>query len=67
LARGLSYFTIGGFFSTEAAQAYARAGELAEQRSNTRQLVMAVYGLWLSAAGSGTLLASRPLSDRLLS
>jgi class 3 adenylate cyclase len=66
LARGLSLFTVGGFVSDEAAQAYVRARELAEQQSDPRQLFMAVYGLWQSANGSGRIVASRPLSDRLL-
>src|SRR5262249_54428841 len=66
LARGLSYFTVGGFVSTEAARAYARARELAEERGDADQLFVAVYGLWQSASGSGRAFASRGLSDRLL-
>jgi class 3 adenylate cyclase/tetratricopeptide (TPR) repeat protein len=66
LARGVSLFAAKGLFSVEAAQAYTRARELAEQRGDPRQLAMAIYGLWLSRAGSGRILASRPLSDRLL-
>jgi tetratricopeptide (TPR) repeat protein len=66
LARGLSLFTVGGFVSGEAAKAYTRARELAEQRGDSRQLFTAVYGLWQSANGSGRIVASRPLSDRLL-
>jgi tetratricopeptide (TPR) repeat protein len=66
LARGLSLFTVGGFVSAEAAQAYTRARELAEQRGDLRHLFTAVYGLWQSANGSGRIVASRPLSDRLL-
>jgi predicted ATPase len=65
LARGVSLFAAKGLFSVEAAEAYTRARELAEQRGDPRQLAMAVYGLWLSGAGSGRILASRPLSDRL--
>jgi len=65
LARGLSLVTVGGFVSAEAAQAYARACELAEQRGDPRQLFMAVYGLWQSAGGSGMMLHRRRLSDRL--
>jgi hypothetical protein len=42
LARGLSLFTTEGFISKVAAQAYTRARELAERRSDDRQLVMAV-------------------------
>jgi class 3 adenylate cyclase/tetratricopeptide (TPR) repeat protein len=66
LARGLSLFTAKGYVSAEAAEAYTRAGKLAEQQGDARQLVTAVYGLWTSAAGSGQLTASRELSDRLL-
>jgi predicted ATPase len=65
LARGLSLVTVGGFVSADAAQAYARARELAEQRGNPRQVFMAVYGLWQSAGGSGMMLRRRRLSDRL--
>jgi predicted ATPase len=53
LARGLSLFTAGGYSSVEAAEAYARARELAEQRGDPHQLFMAVYGLWQSANGAG--------------
>ena len=53
LARGLSLFTAKGYVSAEAAQAYARARELAEQQGDPRQLFMAVYGLWQSANGAG--------------
>ena len=35
LARGLSAFTAQGFMASEAAQAYTRAGELAEQREDS--------------------------------
>ena len=66
LARGLSLFTAGGFSSAEAAQAYARARVVAEQRGNPRQQFMAVYGLWQSANGTGMIRDCRRLSDRLL-
>jgi tetratricopeptide (TPR) repeat protein len=66
LARGLSLFTAKGFISAEAALAYARARELAEQRGNARQLFMAVYGLWQSNSGSGRVGVARRLSERLL-
>src|SRR5439155_9081932 len=42
LARGLSLFTAQGFMAAEAAPAYARARELAEQRGDSHQLFMAV-------------------------
>src|SRR6202040_2824018 len=51
LARGLSLFTAEGFVSAEAARAYARAREVAEQLGNPRQQFIAVYGLWQSANG----------------
>jgi hypothetical protein len=66
LARGLSLFMAEGFISVEAAEAYTRARELAEQRGDARQLFMAVYGLWQSANGADRILASRSLSARLL-
>jgi class 3 adenylate cyclase/tetratricopeptide (TPR) repeat protein len=66
LARGLSLFTAEGFISAEAARAYARARELAEQRGDRRQQFTAVYGLWQSANGVGMILECGRLSDRLL-
>src|SRR5438067_9078718 len=51
LARGLSLFTVEGFISAEAASAYARARDLAEELGNPRQQFIAVYGLWQSANG----------------
>jgi class 3 adenylate cyclase/tetratricopeptide (TPR) repeat protein len=65
LARGLSLFTAEGFGAAEAPQAYTRAQELAEQRSDPRQLFMAVYGLWQSANGAGSIVDCRRLSNRL--
>ena len=66
LARGLSLFTVKGFEASEAAQAYARAGELAQQQRDADQLFIAVYGLWQANIGSGTLGGAHILSDRLL-
>jgi predicted ATPase len=66
LARGLSLFTTQGFVSRPAAQAYARARELAEKGGDARQLITAVYGLWQSNSGSGNPLAARPFSATLL-
>ena len=65
LARGLSLFTAEGYGSAGAAEAYARARELAEQRDDPHQLFMAVYGLWQSANGAGRILDCRRLSNRL--
>ena len=65
LARGLSLFTAKGFDAAEAADAYTRANQLAEQQSNPHQLFMAVYGLWQSANGAGNILDCRRLSNRL--
>ena len=65
LARGLSLFTAEGFQSAEAARAYTRARELAEQRGDPRQLFMAIYGLWQSANGAARILDCRSLSNRL--
>jgi class 3 adenylate cyclase/tetratricopeptide (TPR) repeat protein len=66
LARGLSLFTAKGYVSAEAAEAYARARELAERRGNERQLFTAVFGLWISSVGTGQLITSGDLSNRLL-
>src|SRR5262249_32836494 len=65
LARGLSLFTAEGYSSAGAAEAYACARELAEQRDDPHQLFMAVYGLWQSANGAGRILDCRRLSNRL--
>ena len=51
--------------AAEAAQAYTRARELAEQRGDSHQLFMAVYGLWQSANGASRILDCRRLSNRL--
>jgi len=66
LARGLSLFTTEGFSSAEAARAYARAREVAEQLGDPRQQFIAGYGLWQSANGTGMIRECRRLSDRLL-
>src|SRR6266516_881568 len=65
LARGLSLFTAEGFISAQAAEAYARAREVAEQLGNPRQQFMAVYGLRKSANGAGRIHDCRKLSNRL--
>jgi class 3 adenylate cyclase len=65
LARGLSLFTAKGFNSPEAADAYARARELAEQQGDSHELFMSVYGLWQSANGAGRIFDCRRLSSRL--
>ncbi len=66
LARGLSLFTAKGFVASEAAHAYARARELAEQQGDASQRFMAVYGLWQSNMGSGMVASARGLSDWLM-
>ncbi len=65
LARGSSLFTAEGYSSASAAEAYARARQLAEERDDPQQLFMAVYGLWQSANGAGRVLDCRKLSNRL--
>ena len=65
LARGPSLFMAKGFGAAEAAEAYARARELAEQRSDPHHLFMAINGLWQSANGAGNILDCRRLSNRL--
>ena len=54
-----------GSGAAEAPQAHTRARELAEQRGDPRQLFMAVYGLWQSANGAGSIVDCRKLSNRL--
>jgi len=66
LARGLSLFTAGGFASVEAAQAYKRARELADQQGDSRQQFMAIYGLWQAANGAGRIRDCSSLSGQLL-
>ena len=65
LANGSAHFAAKGFSAPEAAQAYARARELAERRGDVRQLFTSVYGLWQSANGAGHILDCRRLSNRL--
>jgi class 3 adenylate cyclase/predicted negative regulator of RcsB-dependent stress response len=65
LARGLSLMTTRGFMSPDAAQAYGRARELAEQRGDARQLFVALNGLWQTNVGSGRIRECRRLSHRL--
>ena len=65
LARGLSLYTTKGFIAEEAAQAYSRAHELAEERGDQRQLFMAVFGLWVAANGRGRMTECRKISQRL--
>ncbi len=65
LANGSAHFAAKGFSAAEAAQAYARARELAERRGDVRQLFTSVYGLWQSANGVGHILDCRRLSNRL--
>jgi class 3 adenylate cyclase/tetratricopeptide (TPR) repeat protein len=65
LARGLSLFTAKGFQSAAAAEAYARAGELALRRGDRHQQFMATYGLWQSANGAANIFGCRRLSKRL--
>ena len=65
LARGLSLFTTKGFISAEAAEAYARARELAERLGDAHQLFMAVFGLWQSTNSAGRVRDCGRLSDRL--
>ena len=63
LARGLSLFTAKGFDTAEAADAYTRARDLAEQQGDPHQLFMSVYGLWQSANGAGRIFDCRRLSN----
>jgi class 3 adenylate cyclase/tetratricopeptide (TPR) repeat protein len=65
LARGLSLLTAHGFTEPEAANAYARARQVAEQRGDSHQLFMAVYGLWQAANGAGRIPDCLSLSNTL--
>ena len=66
LALGLSSMTVRGASSRETLQAYERASELAEMRSDARQLFQAVHGIWQTHASSGRVRTARPFSDQLL-
>ncbi|HEU0215327.1 MAG TPA: AAA family ATPase [Stellaceae bacterium] len=66
LARGLSLFFTEGFISAAAARSYARARELAERCRDGRQLIVAIYGQWQVAYGSGDVAAASPISKKLL-
>jgi class 3 adenylate cyclase/predicted ATPase len=66
LALGLCSLQSKGASSREAGQAYIRACELAERRSDARQLFQAVYGLWQTHARSGRIPSARSFSERLL-
>jgi class 3 adenylate cyclase/tetratricopeptide (TPR) repeat protein len=65
LARGLSLFTTEGFNSAGAAEAYARARQLAERQADYRREFMSVYGLWQSANGAGRMRDCRAHANRL--
>jgi class 3 adenylate cyclase/predicted ATPase len=66
LGLGLSSLTARGFASPEAANAYARASELAEMRRDARQLFQGLYGLWQNHTAAGRIPPARALSQRLL-
>ena len=64
LALGVSLFTAKGAVS--ALPACSRAHELADQHGNPRQRFEAVYGVWQCHHVSGTVVAARQFSERLL-
>ncbi len=66
LALGTSSITVNGMSAPRVGEAYARAHELARKRGDQRQEFQALYGLWQHNSGSGRIVASRPLSERLL-
>jgi predicted ATPase len=66
LALGTSSITVNGMSAPQVGDAYARAHELARKRGDERHEFQALYGLWQHNAGSGRILAARPLSERLL-
>jgi len=66
LARGLSLITTEGFISGAAARSCGRARELAERRNDGRQLILAIYGQWQAANGSGNVAGCSAFSKKLL-
>jgi class 3 adenylate cyclase/predicted ATPase len=66
LALGTSSITVNGMGAPRVGEAYARAHELARKRGDQSQEFQALYGLWQHNSGSGRVVASRPLSERLL-
>jgi predicted ATPase len=65
LARGVSLITSRGFASTDAAEAYERARNLCEERGDTQNLVIALFGLW-SFARTSSIDAARDYSNKML-
>jgi class 3 adenylate cyclase/predicted ATPase len=66
LALGTSSITVNGMSAPRVGESYARAHELARKHGDQRQEFQALYGLWQHNSGSGRIVASRPLSERLL-
>jgi len=66
IAKAASLLVTKGMASDEAAEAYARARELAEQRSSAGRLVVALWGLWIGKQTRNEFDEARSLSNRLL-
>ena len=66
LALGVSYITVQGMSAAAVREAYDRALDLAEKRSDRSRLFQALYGLWQHNSGAGQISTAQPLSQRLL-
>jgi class 3 adenylate cyclase/predicted ATPase len=65
LARGLSLVTAKGLNSAEALEAFRRARDLSDQRTDTDHLFVALWNLWMTTS-LRDIDAARPLSNKLL-
>jgi len=66
LARATSLLTAKGMASPEATEAYTRARDLAERRSDANGRIAALWGLWIGNQSRNAFDAARGLSDQLL-
>jgi predicted ATPase len=66
LARAASLLAVNGMASPEAAEAYARARDLAEWRNDANNRIAALWGLWIGNQTRGAFDSARGLSDQLL-
>jgi class 3 adenylate cyclase len=66
LARAASLLATQGMASDAAAQAYARAKDLAEKRSDSSRLIAALWGLWIGNQTRNAFDEARSLSNKLL-
>jgi class 3 adenylate cyclase len=66
LARAASLLAVNGMASPEAAEAYARARDLAEGRKDANNRIAALWGLWIGSQTRCAFDSARGLSDQLL-